>query len=39
MELCVGVGDESAGSCLVKIRGQTNVDEAVVGVCYRSNQR
>lgn len=35
MELCLGTGDESAEGCLVKIRGQTNVGEVVVEVCYR----
>lgn len=35
MGLCLEAGDESAEGCLVKIRGQTNVDDVMVGVCYR----
>lgn len=35
MELCLRAGDESAKGCLVKIRGQTNVDYVVVGLFYR----
>lgn len=35
MELCLGMADKPAESLWVRIRGQTNVGNIAVGVCYR----
>jgi len=35
VELCLGTGDEPAGSSWMRLKGQTNVGDIGVGVCYR----
>lgn len=35
MELCLGKGDEMAGSLWVRTSEQTNIGDIVVDVCYR----
>ena len=39
MELCLGIGEESAETLGLRTRGQTNTGDVVVNMCYRLPDR